>query len=175
MRHDKRQMLLPLSLAVVVMSSLVSGLSALTSVPVAMSATTDGVSLRPAAGQFMPLDGTAVLDSRNGTGLTDSHLAPGSTLTLSVTSAGGMATGVPVGASAVVLEYHTLATFAGVLWTGPATGATDTSLTFPAGRERNGFDITTPATDVTVALAITGFAPIPAGAVLSKLVVRLHG
>lgn len=41
--------------------------------------------------------------------------------------------------------------------------------------ERNGFDIVTPASDGTVALAITGFSPIPSGAAMSKVVVRLHG
>ncbi|MFL6137389.1 MAG: fibronectin type III domain-containing protein [Frankiaceae bacterium] len=143
------------------------------SVPVAAAA--DGISLLPAAGQFTPLPGTPVLDSRNGTGLSSPNLAPGSTLTFSVTTVGGTATGVPANTSAVVLEYNTQANFAGVLSTGVAAGATDTSLTFPANVERNGFDIVMPAANGTAALAITGFSPIPTGAVLSKLVVRLHG
>ncbi|MFL6136708.1 MAG: fibronectin type III domain-containing protein [Frankiaceae bacterium] len=139
------------------------------------SASASGVSLLPAAGQFTPIAGTAVLDSRNGTGVASPNLAPGSTLTFSVTSVGGTATGVPASASAVVLEYNVSGNFAGALSTGAAAGATDTSLTFPATGERNGFDIVTPATNGTVALAITGFSPIPSGAVLSRLVVRLHG
>ncbi|MFL6139691.1 MAG: hypothetical protein ACJ74O_18100 [Frankiaceae bacterium] len=139
------------------------------------AAAVDGISLLPAAGQFTPLPGTPILDSRNGTGLSAPNLAPGSTLTFSVTTVGSTATGVPANASAVVLEYNTQANFAGVLSTGSAAGATDTSLTFPASVERNGFDIGTPASDGTVALAITGFSPIPSGAVLSRLVVRLHG
>ncbi|MFL6137353.1 MAG: fibronectin type III domain-containing protein [Frankiaceae bacterium] len=144
-------------------------------VPTASATSSSGVSLLSAAGQFTPLPGTPVLDSRNGTGLSAPNLAPGSTLTFSVTNVGGTATGVPANASAVVLEYNTQANFAGVLSTGSAAGATDTSLTFPANVERNGFDIVTPASNGTVALAITGFSPIPSGAVLSRLVVRLHG
>src|SRR4051794_32291755 len=73
----------------------------------ASATTTSGVSLLPAAGQFTALPGTPVLDSRNGTGLTAPNLAPGSTLTFSVTTVGGTATGVPANASAVVLEYNT--------------------------------------------------------------------
>jgi Fibronectin type III domain len=138
-------------------------------------AATSGVSLLPAAGQFTPLSGTPVLDTRNGTGIASPSLMPGSTLTFSVRSVGAMSTGVPADASAVVLEFNALANFAGVLSGGSAAGATDTSLTFAANTERNGFDIVTPASDGTVALAITGFSPIPSGAVMSKIVVRLHG
>ncbi|HKO20068.1 MAG TPA: fibronectin type III domain-containing protein [Acidobacteriaceae bacterium] len=177
MRSAARARCLVLSLVVVLVSSLLTVLGLPGSPPPAASAaTSDGaVSLLPAAGQFTPLPGTPVLDSRNGTGQAQPDLTPGSTLTLSVTSVGGTPTGVPADASAVVLEFNTLTNFAGVLSAGSAAGATDTSLTFPAGVERNGFDIVTPASDGTIALTITGFAPITTGAVLFKLVVRLHG
>lgn len=138
-------------------------------------AATSGVGLLPATGQFMPLDGTKVLDSRDGTGIVDPGLTPGSTLTFSVQSVAGVATGVPASASAVVLEFNAEGNFDGVLSAGPTGGATSTSLTFPADTERNGFDVVAPAADGTIALAITGLAPIPAGAVMSKVVVRLHG
>ncbi|MFL6139638.1 MAG: hypothetical protein ACJ74O_17815 [Frankiaceae bacterium] len=161
--------------AVVVLALVVAMASPWRSHSTPVAAAVSGISLLPAAGQFTPLPGTPVLDSRNGTGISSPNLAPGSTLMFSVTTVGGVATGVPTNASAVVLEYNTTANFAGVLSTGAAAGVTDTSLTFAANVERNGFDIVTPAANGTVALAITGFSPIPSGAVLSKLVVRLHG
>ena len=161
--------------AVAAALSLVAELTAPVVLPGSAAAVTSGVSLLPAAGQFVPLPGTAVLDSRYGVGLANPDLAPGSTLTFSVRSVGGSATGVPVDASAVVLEFNTQGNFAGVLSGGPQAGATDTSLTFPADVMRNGFDIATMAGDGTIAVAITGFSPIPSGATLSKLVVRLHG
>lgn len=168
---------LRLSLVGVLVSSLVSGLGLLNSPPAASAATsTSGdVSLVPAAGQFTPLLGIAVLDSRNGTGAADPSLTPGTTLTLSVTTVGGTTTGVPVDPSAVVLEFNTQATFADVLSAGAVAGATDTSLTFPANTERNGFDIVTPASDGTIDIAITGFAPILAGATLMRLGGRKRG
>jgi hypothetical protein len=162
-------------LALALAAAVVAGLGPSGGLPTAAVAATNDVSLLPAAGQFMPLPGTAVLDSRYGVGLANPDLSPGSTLTFSVRSVNGTATGVPADASAVVLEFNTQANFAGVLSAGPQAGATDTSLTFPADVLRNGFDIATMAGDGTIAVAITGFSPIPSGATLSKLVVRLHG
>ena len=143
--------------------------------PAPLAQAASGVSLLPAAGQFNPLSGTAVLDTRNGTGLTNPSLTPGSTLTFSVRTVGGASTGVPADASAVVMEFNALGNFTGVLSGGADGGSTDTSLTFAANTERNGFDIITPAADGTVALTITAFSPIPSNAVMSKIVVRLHG
>ena len=127
--------------------------------------------LQPAQGQFVPLPGTALWDSRgNGT--------PGSAITGAPTSItlNPASAGVPANASAVVLEYDVMyPNFQGsISSTSTSAGDLVTAMRFPKGEERNSFDSAVPDSSGKITIRLNDNAGASTGDT-TGLVVRVHG
>ena len=120
------------------LTSTVVGLGLSLSAPTVAHASS-GVSLMPGAGQFVSVEGTLVASLTSGLLNSDNTTATsvtvGNTYHVSLASAG-----VPSDASAVALEFIVKAKYNGGLVSGASVTGTDTSLNWPAGITRYGFD-----------------------------------